>query len=329
MASSRIACGFAGLALMALGEAICVAADLGPPFPVESLPTSIDVKCQERFLNEAPPAWKTLGERLRGIELEHTYVDYRPTDTKEPDREVYSSTYCILKDGVSRRLAREQVIDVMNSRYSFSVRRAVDADSLKPFSLKYCERWRQDAPQPQAGWIDVAELKLAMFSTISWLPMEKILTDADFQMTGADTRVNDQGDEVVRIVYRYTADASNDFLLQPDGVYWAELRPRRFWVVVRSGITSSLTKHDDTDAPFRERMTIRYQEWDGVPLPEGVRVEVVDVANNAVVRIQENRFGPPRACSRPVEEFFLPHYGLSDDPLPSIPAQCGPPSSSP
>lgn len=329
MARPRIACGLAVLALMALGEAICVAADLGPPFPVESLPTAIEVKCQERFLNEAAPAWKTLGERLRGIELEHTYVDYGPTDTKEPYRDVYSSTYCILKDGVSRRLGREQVIDVMNSRYSFSVRRAVDADALKPFTLKYCERWQQDAPQPQAGWIDAAELKLAMFSTIWWLPMERIFADANFQMTGADTRVNDQGEEVVRIVYRYVADASNDYLLQPDGVYWAELRPRRFWVVVRSGITSSMTKHVDTDVPFRARMTIRYQEWDGVPLPEEVRVEVVDVANSAVVRIQENRFGPPRACSRPMEEFFLPHYGLSDDPLPSIPAQCGPPASSP
>jgi len=49
MASARIAFGFAGLALIALGEAIGVAADLGPPFPVESLPTSIDVKCKERF----------------------------------------------------------------------------------------------------------------------------------------------------------------------------------------------------------------------------------------------------------------------------------------
>jgi hypothetical protein len=101
---------------------------------------------------------------------------------------------------VSRRLERDQVIDVMNSRYSFSVRRAADADALKPFSLKYRERWQQDAPQPQAGWIDAAELKLAMVATISWLPMETILTDADFQMTGADSRVNDQGDEVVRIV---------------------------------------------------------------------------------------------------------------------------------
>jgi hypothetical protein len=125
--------------------------------------------------------------------------------------------------------------------------------------LKYCECWQQDAKQPQAGWIDAAELKLAMFSTISWLPMERILANADFQMTGADSRVNDQGDEVVRIVYRYTAEASSDYLLQPDGIYWAELRPRRFWVVVRSGMTSSMTKHVDTDGPFRERMTIRYQ----------------------------------------------------------------------
>ena len=53
-----------------------------------------------------------------------------------------------------------------------------------------------------------------MVATISWLPMETILTDADFQMTGADSRVNDQGDEVVRIVYRHTADVSNDYRLQ-------------------------------------------------------------------------------------------------------------------
>jgi hypothetical protein len=325
MPNRILASGYASVALLAFGCAFSVAADLGPPPIVESLPTTIDEICKERFLRDAPPAWRKVRDRLRGIELEHTYIDHRPSGKDQPDQEVYSSTYCVMKDGegsITRLLERDKKIDVANSRYCFTAERAADAYAMKPFSLKACESWKQGDAQPLPGHIEAAEAKFSMFSNVWWLPIEKVLADSDFKVIGADCRVGSAGDEVVRMVFRYDDNASNDYFLQPDGVYWVELLPSRFWAVWRSGVTSSVSKHVDTDAPFWTRVTTGYQEWDGVPLPKEVRIEVVDGRTNALVRVQENRFGPPSKCTRSSEEFFLPYYGFADDPLPSIPYGC-------
>ena len=314
------------LALFSLGDATCVGADVDRPAHVDRLPTTIDAKCRERFLTEAALAWEKQRERLRGVELELTFFDHRTGDDQEQCSktgactscrmyEPVTTTYCIMNDGVTRRLDRDDVIDVMNNRYSFKVLRSANGCSLADFEL-----WQHGHPQPLVGWIDVAEMNLSMGTNLWWLPIQKVMADDDFKMTGAGCGVNDAGDEVVRVVYRYADKASSDYLFQPDGVYWAELVPARFWVVARSGVTSSMTKHYDTSVPFCVHVTTSYQEWNGVPLPKEVRREVVDLQNNVVARLQENRFGTPKACSRPIEEFFLPFYGLSDDPVPSTPA---------
>ena len=307
------------LALFALGEAIGIGAEVEPYTHLTGLPTTIDAKCRERFLSEAAPAWKKQRERLRGFELELTYIEHVPVDHDEPNPKPMVSTYRILQDGVSRRLDRGSRIDITNGRYSFSV-----SGSAHPYSLRQCELWQQGAPQPLAGWLDIAELNLAMGSNIWWVPIEKVMASDDFRMTGADRAVNDAGEEVIRIVYRYTGERSgDDFSLEPDGIYWAELLPARFWSVMRSGMAASMTK-SLSDMPIQARVTTHYQEWNGVPLPEEVRIETKDLRRNVIVRVQENRIGAPRRDSRPMEEFFLPFFGLSDDPLPSMPATCSP-----
>jgi hypothetical protein len=296
-------------------EAFCVGADADSSAGIEPLPTTIDTDCRERFLKEAPAAWKTLRERLNGIELDLTYADHHPTETG-PDPEPLKSTYCILKDGVSRRLDRGQSIDVTNSRYSFKLKVSESASS---YSLAEVEPWHRNVPQPLVGWLDVAEQNLSMGSNIWWMPIEKVLVNDDFKMTGAAYGLNKAGEDVVRIVYRYTGVASDvDPNLQPDGVYWSELLPKRFWVVESSGLTSSLKKVSLYSTPFRTRVTTRFQEWNGVPLPEEVRIEAADLRTNVVLRVQRNRFGPPRECTRSNKQFFLPHYGISEASIPQI-----------
>lgn len=306
------------IVLCALGVAFSTDADAVPPAIVESLPTTIDPNCRERFLTEAVPAWKDRKARLRGIEIELTWADHYPTDTEHPDPPMLLSTYCILHDGVSRRLDRGESVDVTNGRYSFKVRRSGDT-----YALKYCERWGQDGPQPLAGWLEEADGLLAMDTAVWWLPIEGMLVNEDFDLTGAARGVNDAGDDTVWLVWRYTGEASDsDVCLQPDGVYWAELIPARNWIVARSGVISSLTRHSLTSMPFEARVTTRHQEWNGVPMPAVNRVEAVDLRENVVIRIQEYRFGTPRKCTRPTDDFFLPRYGISDDPLPSMPLSC-------
>lgn len=296
-------------ALLALGDAFCVGDIVTPLGDAATLPIAIDARCRDRFLDEAVPAWKQLRERLRGFELELAYLDHRPEE-KEPDAAPLTSTYCVLSDGVSRQLHRDDKLDVTNSQYSFKVSRSGDA-----YHLSGCELWQKSRPQPLVGWLDVAEMKLAVGSSIWWLPFETLMADKHFVMTGADYGVSHAGEELVRVAYRYVNKVSNDYLLQPDGIYWAEMLPERFWVVVQSGVISSPTEHYDTDTPFRTRLTTRYQTWDGVPFPEDVRYEVVDMKRNVVVRVQENRFGTPRACTRTIDEFYLPHYGLSESSI--------------
>ena len=174
-----------------------------------------------------------------------------------------------------------------------------------------------------AGWLADVELILAMGSNIYAMPVAKMLADDDFQMTGADRGVNEAGEEVVRVVYRYAGKASEeDAKLQPGNVFWAELLPSRFWLISRSGVTSSKTMSSLLRPPFDARVTTRFQQWNGTPLPEEIRIESVDLQSNAITHVRENRFGPPRECVRPIGEFFLPHYGFLEDPLPSIADFC-------
>ena len=302
--------------LLTLGAIPCLAADGHLSDPATSLPTSIDDQCRTRFLKEAPPAWKQLRERLRGFELELTYVDHRPDEDAGSIKDSSTSTYSILNDGVSRRLDRGKSIDVTNSRYSFKVKASEPANI---YSLAEIDLWQQGAPQPMAGWLDIAEMNVAMTSNIWWMPIETMLANNDFKIAGVDCGQDKTGNEVVRIVYRYTGKASDfDLNLQPDGVYWAELIPARFWIVMRSGLTSSMTKYSLEEMPFKAQVTTSYQEWNGVPLPALVRIESVNLQRNVVVRLQENRFGPPRACTRPLEEFYLPFYGLSEKCIPPV-----------
>lgn len=313
------------VALFLLNEATRVAGGGDPPARVDPLPTTIDATCQERFLEEAVPAWKQLRERLRGFEVDLLLFDRRPCDDEAPDPTVLS-TYGILKDGMTRRLDRihcadatrpldvVRSVDVTNSRYSFSLARWADT-----YSIRQCAPWPQGDPQPLAGWLSIAEQNLAMGSNMWWLPIETILADADFEMTGAEFGVSTSGDEVVRIAYHYTRKKSGAESDQPpDGVYWAELLPARFWIAVRSGLITSMTD-SPSSAPTQAQVTTRFQEWHGVPLPKEIRLEYVDLRRNLVVRVQENRFGPPREFNGPADEFFLPYYGLSDDPFPCEP----------
>lgn len=302
-------------AVFTIGAACSITAGGDAPANAESLPTTIDATCRERFLKEAAPAWKVVRERSRGIELELTYVDHHPNDRKH-DPEPLTSTYCSLSDGVSRRLDRGTSVDVTNSRYSFKVRMP-EPDT--PYSLAEVNRWRRGDPQPMAGWLDVAEQNLSMGSNIWWTPMDKVLANEGFEMTGAEYGTSETGEEVVKIVYRYNGKASDvDPDLQPDGVFWAELLPSRFWMIERSGVISSMTAYTHYSIPFRCRVTTRFQEWNGVPVPREVRIESVDQRSDTLVRLQENRFGTPRECTRPTEEFFLPHYGLSEESIPPI-----------
>ena len=310
------------VAILPQGEPTCFAADSAMPAGVDLLPTTVDATCRERFLTEAMPAWKQLQERLRGIELDLTWADYYPNDEGNPAPPPILSTYCILKDGVSRRHERDSSIDVTNSRYSFRVRRG-DIPTLK-----YCELWHPDSPQPMAGWLEDVEFILAMGSNIFCMPVAKILADDDFQMTGADFGVNEAGDEVARVVYNYMGKASEeDSMLQPGNVFWAELLPSQFWLVSRSGMTSSKTTRSPQWTPFEVHVTTSFQVWNGSPLPERIRIESVDLQQEVITHVRENRFGPPRDCVRPLGEFCLPHYGFPEDPLPSIADSCEVPSA--
>ena len=314
--------------LVLLGESTRLLAGGDPPARVDPLPTTIDATCRDRFLKEAVPACKQLRERLRGIELELMLFDRCPSDDVAPDPTMLA-TYGILKDGVTRRLDRIyladargalgflQSIDVTNSGYSFSVGRRA-----RTYSVRQCVPWSRGEPQPLAGWLDVAEQNLAMGSNIWWLPIEEILANADFEMTGAECNASTSGDEVVRIVYRFSGkESASESDLPPEAVYWAELLPARFWIVVRSGVTTSGTE-SLSRGPMQAQVTTRFQEWDGVPLPKEIRLEYFDLRRNVVVRVQEHRFGLPRGFNGTADEFFLPHYGFSDDPLPCEP---GPP----
>ncbi len=306
------------LATLTLSIWACAGAVSDALVGLDSLPTAVDVGCRERFLKEAPLAWRAARQRLRGFELELTYSEHEPDAPRQSPSKPKTSIYCVLSDGTSRRLTRDDKVDITNSEYGFTVARPGDA-----YFLSDCQLWQAGAQQPLIGWLDIAESNLAMGFNAWWLPMEKMLANPAFVMTGAECGVSKEGDEIVRIVYRYTGkEVPNEFYLEPGGVYWAEMCPARHWVAVRSGITSS-EFGGSGNSPFQAIVTTRFQEWDGAPLPEEVKVVSRNPQTGVVLRVQENRFGTPRACTRPIEEFFLTHYGISESSIPRLEGKLG------
>jgi hypothetical protein len=273
-------------------------------------PRTIEPACQERFLKEAPPAWQALQDRLVGFEVavEHQSLsETRPADKEE-------LTFCVLSQK-SRKLVLTgkdaSEIGAANERYTFAVNRLAGTSYLDE-----CEVWRENSVQPLAMPVRMCNGFLESMWSIWWVPLDAIVENSAFKLVGAQFAAGENGQEIVKVAYRYEGPRIVKPPCQPNAVYWAELSPAQSWVVLRSGVTNM---SDEGGIALRIRVTSRYQDWfGGGPFPAESVLEYEESKRNIITDVQETRFGEPRKCERPEAEVFLPFYGISESVVPGL-----------
>ncbi|RIK80218.1 MAG: hypothetical protein DCC67_09635 [Planctomycetota bacterium] len=269
-------------------------------------PGVLDPQCAERFLAEAPPALRKLNSELRGLEMR---IHHRTSSTDSPGNPVERDERTWLL-AVSEEADRKLAVDhdgikygVANERYSFEVSRA---NPEAPFVLVECEPWEQGTKQPMSGALTVCTTDLRSVVRIWWWPFSDIFDNDEFQLIAASCERGLEGKEAVTVAYRYQGPAKTG--LTPNAIYWATLSPADSWAVIQSGVEKLSTQAET----LRIRVTNELQRFGDIPVPRRHVLEYADMKSNRIVEVKVTEFGSPQPCRRPAEEFFLPHYGISE-----------------
>lgn len=112
-------------------------------------------------------------------------------------------------------------------------------------------------------------------------------------------------DEARRIRVEFVCEQAAQRGDRDGATYWAEVSPHNSWMIDRCGIRSPT-------GPVEINECLAFQEYKGIPVPKLVRFEVEWAGPDGGIEIQEYEWGSPQRFSRPVDEFFLPHYGISE-----------------
>jgi hypothetical protein len=267
-------------------------------------PGEIDQACRDRFLSEAPNAWKNLKEQLVEFEVELLYR--KGTGTKVKLQREW--TYCVGKDMTQRLAIRDQGAGAfaINERYLFAVHREKPDG---PYQLDTCDLATVGETNALVGTLWVNQNLIASMTNLWWVPFDFVLANDDFVLIRAECDFEERNKEMVRVAYQYRGKQRASPPCIPGSTYWAELSPGDSWAVVRSGVDDV----GDEEERVRVNVTNRFQGWfrDG-PFPKEVRWELVNSKTGESIQYEAAVYSVPQRISRDRNEFFLPYYGISE-----------------
>lgn len=278
-----------------------LSAVLGERADFKAVLGTVDETCHNRFLSEAPVAWRQLQDGLRGFEVKLSYRSEFETGKKGPDaikRTAHDWVYCVAAEP-SRELADDgEYVSAINERYSFQVK-----DGAGSHVLLKCEPWEAGGEQPVFGRLNLTRGQFRSPARIWWVPLSFILETDGFKLVTAECSTKD-GQEIVKIAYRYEGPLIQSPHCAPAAIYWAELSPADSWAVIRSGVDGL------ENGTLRTRTTTELQRFGDVPFPH--RAVLAYEEGGRIVEFRETIFQSPQPLQRASEEFFLPFYGISE-----------------
>lgn len=283
-------------------------------------PKNLDPIVRDRFLKEARSAQANLQASTRNLQVRVHQLDTLRTRNKT--RSIDRQWLVCVGDDPSKVLVfqegKKKSISAANGRYSFQVHQA-SADV--PYQLDKgvaTEPGSYDNPLASLG-LQTSFGLLESAARIWWVPLEYILNNSGFKLIAAESHDAETGQEVVKIAYRYEGKPIPHPGCYPGAIYWAELLPSRSWIVLRSGVIN-LTGDEGRVANIRT--SLKYQTGlNGDPFPAEFVLEVADAKTNELFDVRTTRLEQPVALTRPDDEFYLPHYGISEATVPEIHAQ--------
>lgn len=293
-------------------------ADIGDRVQLDgSVPEKLEPEVRDRFLKEAPLAWKELRSRLKEFQVRVDHSVASEGRDNEVDRRDRRWEFCVGSSLSQKLVVENGSIDIYgaNDKYSFRVHRQ---SANRFYQLVECIPWspRESEDQPLAGAAmkDSASFVDGMWS-VWWVPLDYILSHDGFELIAAEGGRGGVQDGAVKVAFRYQGPVIPKPYCAPGAIYWAELHPSRSWVVLRSGV-AGLANGGET---LNLQVTMDYQEGrEGVPFPSKILLEYEDATRNQLVEARETRFGTWAALSHSSDEFYLPYYGISESSVPSL-----------
>ena len=117
-------------------------------------------------------------------------------------------------------------------------------------------------------------------------------------------------------MFRYRGETGAMPACHTNAVYWGVFAPEDHWLVIRSGVSDVSSGAER----LRIRVNATYQSWRGKSLfPKEIVLAYESRPDGRIVEVRRTSFGiPENSTSVGEEQFYLPHYGISEAAVPTF-----------
>ena len=279
----------------------------------------------ERFQTEAPQAWdkyRARAKRLQGS-FSGTFFSLLLRKTNERrGMELKQRNGCalVVHQGHTEETekGRTAQVHVINSRYSFSLRRQASSDGWAMSMLSKKSSGKNEIFQ------DPPDVDIDLWSTIAinfglaYPTLRVIPTAPEFSLKGisAETR---EGRDLVKVEFEYAAPKDKPRV--PSLAGWALYDPVRYWVLAAFDVQQTWTA--PAGQTGRRAVTYEFQDTpDGYPIPKRIVVHASSNPRDGSFQTENTYDFDFREGEVPESDFTLSAFGLPE------PKGMAPPKSS-
>jgi hypothetical protein len=274
----------------------------------------LDQECIHLLRSQATRSWSEADEQYKDVDVSFKMVWLKYKGSID-SAEVYHERErrFVSAPGNKLRLMQSLAADgkfssqVMNDKYAFAVQRK---STESPFSLSELTKQsfqRTDPDNTQVIWLTVSEMFCRAGFEVFGVPLASIVEDrSKFQLQQAYLMASTKGagtaaadGRLIHIEGKYLGPAGNN--RWQNGIYWADVMAESPFFAVRSGVRPA--------SQVLESMWIEYQHSDIGLFP---KVVTRTVGSETEGNMQKYTFEAPARCTLAEEDFYLPHYGISE-----------------
>lgn len=279
----------------------------------------IDEECRDLFLREGPNGWRFIRDNLRGYEVDVSHTEqWLDGSQRHEDASAWRLTVPSMAESQNALVSEQHSLKVTarNKRYAFQVLRdAVD----KPYVVSHVKPSLMRDDPNGIGPLRYTDTLLQTGCSIWWVPCQSILDHlgvGGFEMTHAQFVRDADGGRRAQIMFRYRGETGAMPACHTNAVYWGVFAPEDHWLVIRSGVSDVSSGAER----LRIRVNATYQSWRGKSLfPKEIVLAYESRPDGRIVEVRRTSFGiPENSTSVGEEQFYLPHYGISEAAVPTF-----------
>jgi hypothetical protein len=290
---------------------IAVVAILAQFFPRQGLGDQhVDETLREELLTVAVPIWRALDDRQFRLQV-NLYVKFYEGTVAELGEPFEQGRFFACDDAMDLRVLRFTTPkhpnsishEVFNPRYEFDI--SCEDASIKGTltELKVHEGDGEGLIDPISNWSSTLSY-LKSHSQIGQVPLVEIMSSPDFEIV--DLRATDESIYLIQLTAKYSG--LKDRFRTPGGIYTMVVDRNNNYRLVEKA-----SRFADSDKVYNYRMN--YHEPDNCGVPREV---IFSGTSGTHAFRHEWTIDCPEPLAIPAEEFYLPHYGFSEQVLQTL-----------